>query len=227
MDSFFAGFRDDKTVSGTDHLNGSAGSQVTENNISLKSTAENGDEILKQSSGNNANFLNKNRTHASAKNSLALDGIGVDDDDDDVNCTESESKEDSKNLRTKQTVNSNNNKRCKVKEEVNGLYDSSEDILCDGNVAKESSSAKALDFDDIRKKDNVLENNTNLLLSYDAKKHACRPGSSGLVNPANMCYINSIVQCLSSVVELRKYLLCKYMFFHGAFCNKKKLRCAG
>lgn len=205
-------------MSGTESLNGGAGSQVTENNINLKSTAENGDEILKQSNGNNANFLNKSRTHMSAKNGLLFDGVDVPHSlDDDADCKESESTENAKNLRTKQTVNSNNNKGFKVKEEVNGLCDSSEDVLCDGNNAKESSSAKALDFDDIRKKDNVLENNTNLLPSHDAKKHTCRPGSAGLVNPANMCYINSIVQCLSSIVELRKYLLCKYMFLNGAF----------
>lgn len=210
----FAGVRDDRTVSGTRQLNGSAGSQVTENNVNLKSTAENGDEILKHSNGDNANFSNRNRTHVSAKNSLALDGLGVPHSlADDADCTGGESKENSKNLRTKQTVN--NKKGCKLKDEVNGLNDNGRDVLCDENNAKESS-AKALAFDERPKKDNVLD-------------YACRPGSTGLMNLVNMCYINSIVQCLSSVVELRKYLLCEYMFINGAnlYVSQKNMRCVG
>ena len=88
------------------------------------------------------------------------------------------------------------------------------------NDTKESSSVpnknKLLDFDKPREKNNVLGETTEFKLSYNAKKHDCRPGAAGLANPANLCYINSVVQCLSSVVKLRTYLLCKYCL-HSIF----------
>lgn len=55
-------------------------------------------------------------------------------------------------------------------------------------------------------------------LCYDAKVHNCRPGSTGLVNHGNLCYINSIVQCLSAVRELRAYFLGKK---HSVNINSK------
>ena len=225
----YAGVRDDKKVNGSEHPRNGAGSQVTENNFSRKSTPE------------NANFSNE--THVGMKNSLGLDGPGVPMHSlaDDTDYTKNGPKENSENFRTTRTVNSNNNNGCKIKEEVNGLADDSEDLPRDANTNlqkrithetkennngtteniaqkttratktsdKECSSAKVLDFDGQRNQENVLKESTNVLQSYDAKKDACKPGSVGLVNPVNMCYINSIVQCLSSIVELRKYLLCK------------------
>lgn len=56
-----------------------------------------------------------------------------------------------------------------------------------------------------------VDEDKDFMLSYDACKQNCRPGSVGLHNFANLCYVNSIVQCLSSVRELRTYLLCKYL----------------
>lgn len=215
-------------MNGSEHPKNGAGSQVTENNFSRKSTPE------------NANFSSE--THVDVKDSLGLDGSGVPMHSlaDDTDCTKNGSKESFENFRTTRTLNSNNNRGCKIKEEVNGLADDSEDLPCDANANignrithetkenngtaeniaqktkratktsdKEYSSAKGLDFDGPPNQENVVKENTNLLQSYDAKKDACKPGSVGLVNPANMCYINSIVQCLSSIVKLRKYLLCK------------------
>ena len=49
------------------------------------------------------------------------------------------------------------------------------------------------------------------VLCYDEKVHTCRPGSTGLINLTNMCYVNSVVQCLSSATALRKYLLSKFL----------------
>ncbi|XP_028404591.1 ubiquitin carboxyl-terminal hydrolase 19-like isoform X2 [Dendronephthya gigantea] len=65
-----------------------------------------------------------------------------------------------------------------------------------------------------------VDENQDLKLSYDACKQECRPGSVGLLNTENLCYINSIVQCLSSVRELRTYLLSKKYSGHINLNNK-------
>jgi hypothetical protein len=275
--------RDNIKTGSTGHLNSTTRGQVAErDNIKIKT--ENGDVNLEHCNGNNGNFSIENQTRM--KNKLGLDAEGVPDSlADDADDMENISNEKCENIRTKQTVNSNNDKDCEVNEKINGLDDNSEDVLCNEmkmtgnrvsdscacdsttkerdtacatavsdhtleqhnidnkgptstseNVSKitnhtdksnyitESSSVKVpnknrvLDFDDSRDKDNVVEENKGFKLSYDAKKHDCRPGSVGLVNRANLCYINSVVQCLSSVIELRTYLLCKYCF-HSCLCH--------
>lgn len=95
------------------------------------------------------------------------------------------------------------------------------DPTCQSSDEKESSSLKisnannVQDLDEPCVKDKVADE--YFKLSYDAKKHECRPGSAGLINHGNLCYINSVVQCLSSVRELRTYLLCKCWIFFSAF----------
>lgn len=49
----------------------------------------------------------------------------------------------------------------------------------------------------------------NYKFSYDAAAYESRPGAVGLVNKSSLCYINSIVQCLSAVKQLRTYMLGK------------------
>ena len=85
--------------------------------------------------------------------------------------------------------------------------------LSDPNTAKTNNT---LDSDKSSEKTNMAEQTKDYRLCYDVKKHICVPGSAGLANPANLCYINSVVQCLSSVIELRMYLLGK-ICFHSVF----------
>ena len=66
------------------------------------------------------------------------------------------------------------------------------------------------------RKNDENRSNKDYELSYNAKVHSIRPGAVGLVNDRmnNLCYMNSIVQCLSAVKELRTYLLCKFNYFY-------------
>ncbi|CAB3994161.1 PREDICTED: uncharacterized protein LOC105333816 isoform X12 [Paramuricea clavata] len=254
--------RDNIKTESAGYLNSTTGGQVAERD-NLKFKTENGGVNLEHCNGNNGNFSNENQTRV--KNKLGLDAEGVPDSlADDADDLDNISNEMCENIRTKQTVNSNNDKGCEVNEKINRLDDNSEDILCNemnitgsdscacdsttkerdtacahkdptitsGNVSKitnhteksnditEPNKIKVQDFDDSRHKDNVVQENKSFKLSYDAKKHDCRPGSVGLVNHANLCYINSVVQCLSSVIELRTYLLSKKYSSHINRDNK-------
>lgn len=89
--------------------------------------------------------------------------------------------------------------------------DSSDPTNCGSIHLKDISSEESTASDKSSFKNKALDQaSKDFELRYDAKVHDCRPGSTGLANNVNMCYINSIVQCLSAVKELRTYLLCEY-----------------
>ena len=168
-------------------------------------------------------------------NNKLLDALSL---ADDTACVDNISNVTTKDVKAKQCVNTDNNKDYELYDKTPGLNHnklSTDNSACDktSNVREEGSSEQSnIDNRDFpsRTVSNLLSAQTNLnsingevkdcTLTHnkddrtkedkDFKKYSCRPGYTGLDNPANRCYMNSVVQCLSSLVELRRYLLCKY-----------------
>ena len=216
-------------MNGSDHPRNGAGSQVTENNFSRKNTPGNVNFSNETHVGvqNSLALDGSGVTMHSLAGDIDYTKNGAEENSEDFRTTQTVNSNNSNGCKTKEEVNGladdsedlpceastnlQNRITHETKENNNGT---TENIAQKTKRAtktsdKECSSAKALDFDGPRNQENVLKESANVLQSYDAKKDACKPGSVGLVNLFNMCYINSIVQCLSSIVELRKYLLCK------------------
>ena len=125
-----------------------------------------------------------------------------------------------RNTESRVTVHQETNTKCKNRTSSD-LTRTSENICSKTSEkpdTKESSRVGVTktnnvpNSDESCEKTNTVGKTKDFDFSYDAKKRVCLPGSVGLVNPQNLCYINSVVQCLSSVIELRTYLLGKFVF---------------